>query len=286
MRRNFAQVLREAKIDPKAEYQKLYGMLYDRSVQVSNTNRISVYDELSERFIGFYFRGTCLSIEEFNELHGFHFEKNPKDFDIDCLVSLCEYIENMLAGYQSTLNASFGYMQMTPAPINIQFYLLQIGQVIEKIGYMSANQDGLTIFIEKSPAAIAVAESELIPESLSYKLISYNHYAMKGNLVAKKATILALADLLEPQRKRLEKIDSTFASDLFYAFNNFNIRHNNITPETPKFKKPVAELSQEQLEQWYDEVYQMCLLAFLKLEHINRKKEFDLLKNKIENKQS
>ena len=57
MRRNFAQILKDAKIDIKVEYQKLYGMLYDRSIQVSNTNRISVYDELSTFFIAFHFRG-------------------------------------------------------------------------------------------------------------------------------------------------------------------------------------------------------------------------------------
>ena len=96
MRRNFAQILKDAKIDIKAEYQKLYGLLYDRSIQVSNANRISVYDELSERFIGFYFRGTCLSIDEFDTIHGFHFEKAPVDFNIDKLILLCEYIENML----------------------------------------------------------------------------------------------------------------------------------------------------------------------------------------------
>lgn len=62
MRRNFAQILKEAKIDIKLEYQKLYSMLYDRSIQVSNTKRISAYDELSDYFQGFYFRGTCLSI--------------------------------------------------------------------------------------------------------------------------------------------------------------------------------------------------------------------------------
>ena len=57
MRRNFAQILQEAKIDIKSEYQKLYGMLYDRSIQVSNAKRISAYDELSDYFLGFYFRG-------------------------------------------------------------------------------------------------------------------------------------------------------------------------------------------------------------------------------------
>ena len=96
MCRNFAQILKDAQIDIKMEYQKLYGMLYDRSIQISNMNRISAYDELSERFIDFYFRGTCLSIDEFNKMHGFHFEKEPSDFNIDHLESMCEYIYNML----------------------------------------------------------------------------------------------------------------------------------------------------------------------------------------------
>ena len=256
-------------------------MLYDRTIQVSNSNRISAYDELSERFIGFYFRGTCLSIDEFNDLHEFHFERDPANFSIDNLVNLCEYIYNMLMGYQST-QFSFGYNG--PAFINVQFYLNQIGQVIEKIGYMQTAEDNFTIFVEKSPAAIAVTESSLIPENISYRLISYNHYSMKENLDAKKTTLLILADLLEPQRASLESIDKTFASDLFYAFNNFYIRHNNMDPQSPKYKKPIGDLPKEQLERWYDEVYQMCLLAFLRLEHADRKKDFDVLKGKIENK--
>ena len=275
MRRNFAQILKDAKIDVKVEYQKLYGMLYDRSIQVSNTSWISAYDEFSTYFIAFHFRGTCLSLDEFNDLHGFHFEKDPTNFNIDHLISLCEYIENLLMAYQCVpLSYPYGYGNMPTKLINVQFYLQQISQVIEKIGYMQAEQNGLTIFVEKDPAAIAVAESEFIPESLSYRLISYNHYSMKGNLAEKKTTLLDLANLLEPQRTILERIDKTFARDLFYAFNNFHIRHNNADPQSPKFKKPIGDLAKEQLEFWYDEVYQMCLLAILRLEHADRKKTF------------
>lgn len=270
MRQNFAQILKDAKIDIKVEYQKLYGMLYDRSIPVSNTNRISVYDELSTYFIAFCFRGTCLSLDEFNDLHGFHFEKDPTNFNIDHLISLCEYIENLLIAYQCVpLSYPYGYGNMPTKLIDVQFYLQQISQVIEKIGYMQAKQNDLTIFVEKDPAAIAVAEGEFIPESLSYRLISYNHYSMKGNLAEKKTTLLDLANLLEPQRTNLERIDKTFSSDLFYTFNNFHIRHNNIDLLGTKYKKPVGDLSDEQLEYWYDEVYQMCLLAFMRLEHID-----------------
>ena len=41
----------------------------------------------------------------------------------------------------------------------------------------------------------------------------------------------------------------------------------------------------EELEHWYDETYQMCLLAFMRLEQNNRKKEFDVIKKRLEEKE-
>ena len=283
MRRNFAQILQTAKIDPKREYQKLYGMLFDKNFAVSNSNRISAYDELGECFLSFSFRGTCLSLDEFNDLYGFHFQKDPADFKIDDLISLCEYMENLLMAYQSIpLSFPYGYGNARPQLINVQFYLQQIGHVMEKIGYMQAAQNGLTIFVEKSPAAIAVAESELIPVDLSYRLISYHHHSMKGQLEEKKSTLVQLASLLEPKRADLKSTDKSLEEDLFYLFNNLNIRHNNMDPaDPPKYKSVVAKMNPDELERWYDETYQMCLLAFLQLEHLERKVDFDKLKAEI-----
>lgn len=285
MRRNFAQILKDAKIDIKSEYQKLYGLLYDRSIQVSNTNRIFVYDELSERFVYFHFRGTCLSIDEFNDMHEIRFERDPIDFNIDQLISLCEYIYNMLVAYQMAQNPlGYGVSPIISAPINIQFLMSQIDQVVEQIGYIHVNENRVTIFVEKDSAAIAVAESELIPDTLSYKLISYSHYTMKGDLEGKKATLQQLAAVLEAKRDELKQVDRTFTSDLFYIFNNLNIRHNNVDSEFARnYKSYVANMPENELEGWYDETYQMCLLAFLQLEHSSRKVEFDKLKAAIEN---
>ena len=38
-------------------------------------------------------------------------------------------------------------------------------------------------------------------------------------------------------------------------------------------------------EKWYDETYQMCLLAFLQIENLGRKAEFDKLNAEIEKQQ-
>ena len=46
-----------------------------------------------------------------------------------------------------------------------------------------------------------------ISKEISYKMISYNHHSMRGNLQEKKNTILKLAELLEAKRTELAKVD-------------------------------------------------------------------------------
>lgn len=68
-------------------------------------------------------------------------------------------------------------------------------------------------------------------------------------------------------------------------FNNLNIRHNNVNSNDSKYKAYVAKMSCNELEHWYDETYQMCLLAILELEHKERKADLDELKSRIESAQ-
>ena len=106
---------------------------------------------------------------------------------------------------------------------------------------------------------------------------------MKGDLDIKRSTIIALADKLEPQRKTLGQINSSLESDLFFLLNNINLRHNNSDPAGGKKYHPVvAGMSNDELEKWYDEIYQMCLLAFLELDNADRKDKINKLKQDIQ----
>ena len=60
--------------------------------------------------------------------------------------------------------------------------------------------------------------------------------------------------------------------------NNMNIRHNNCAEGDKNYKKVVAKMSQDELESWYDETYQLCLLAFLELDNVERTKKVAELK--------
>lgn len=273
MRRNFAQVLREGKINIQNEYSKLYTLFYGKN----DKDGKSIADIISMNFLSVNFRGTCLTFDEFNKAHDINFTEHPQNFDIDYLVSFCEYFFNFLI----SLEDSFFFRNFDKYA-----HISHILTVVEAIGYMQSQEAGFTIFVPKDSVAVSVSESDLIPDNVSYKVIAYNHYSMKGDLDSKRQILLVFSNLLEPQRKKLEEIDKKFASDLFFAFNNFNVRHNNVDPSGPKYKKPIGDLSEKQLEHWYDEIYQMSLLAFLRLEHVGRKKDFDDLKDKIENKTS
>ena len=46
--------------------------------------------------------------------------------------------------------------------------------------------------------------------------------------------------------------------------------------------KYVRNMKDGDIEQWYDDIYQMCLLAFLELDHLERKERVKKLKEDIQ----
>lgn len=279
MRKNFAQILKNGKVDYKSEYKKLYELLFEKNLQDENGELCSVHMVFGEFFTSFHFRGTCLSLQEFDEENGFNFpdpsRDNPK---IEDLVLLMEYFYNMLMGYMGSQNMSFY------SGIDTQFLMQHILSVCDAIGYKQVTEDGFAVFVEKNAVATAVAESDLIPDDLSYKLITYDHHSMRGNIREKKAIILQLAGVIEGQRKKIHQTNPSLEDDLFFAFNNFNLRHNNCDPVSKKFKPTIAAMDKKELEKWYDETYQMCLLALMEIEQADRKPMFDEIKAKIKSK--
>jgi len=163
----------------------------------------------------------------------------------------------------------------------MQYYFQQVLRVIETIGYMPNNQNGITDFVPKDQAAISVAE--IIDPSLSYKVIEYNHHSMKGDLDRKKAVLIALAEKLEPQRTKLKEINTSLETDIFYLLNSVKIRHNNAEQGGKNYISYVAAMNNEEIEQWYDDTYQLCLLAFLELDNTERKARVKQLKEDIQN---
>jgi len=269
-RRNFAQVLKEAKVDITREYYRLYAMFNNRNIE----SNISFRDICEENFERLPFRGTCISLSDFDDYYGFNFEKEPKKVDINYLINFCEYVYN-LAIYNRGIPHMYSFWQDGSNEI-----LLHISKVIELVGYMAVQDEAVTIFVPKSQPSIVV--SEMLPADLSYKVIEYNHHSMKGDLARKQATLKLLADQLESNRATLKSLNKSLEDDLFYLLNSINIRHNNIDTNSTKYKKAVGDMTKEELEEWYDRTYDICLYAFMTLDQADRNAKVKALKQRIE----
>ena len=275
MRKKFTDVLKSAQIDFRDEYIRLYRLFNGLIVWDENwENKGTVYDFCRKYFLAFplSLRGTCVSLKDFNNVYRFDFPSNPNCVTIDDLISLCEYTYNLAYGLK-------GNCSLVTDEIHYEFcafYKNQVDFLVEKLGYISNVSGGITDFVPKNPAAIAVAE--IIDEDLAYDVIEYNHHSMRGNLLAKKTTLLRFANLLEPQRSILETINKKLSVNIFFMFNNLDLRHNNSTSGDKNYQQYTEQMTKEDLEAWYDELYQMCLLAFLEIDNIERAEKVDVLK--------
>ena len=278
MRHTISDIVSNTNSDLKKEYKKLYDLLYQKTKVFDDEKNLALHDIFAKSFHFFYFRETCLTLEEFDKKYGFKFEKNPDGFSIDNLVSLAEYFYNMIIGYQS---AAFRDYSVYPL-INTEFLINYIMTLMHKIGYKTMQQNYFTLFVPASEEITAVAESDMLAKPLSEKTLLYNHYNMKGKIEDKKAILLQYASFLEGKRENLKKANKILENDLFFILNNLNIRHNNIDPSLSSNYKPyIANMSADDLEELYDETYRMCLLAIMELEHCKREKLIEKLKDHL-----
>lgn len=277
----FSQVLKNASIDIRKEYDRLYELFFLAQYLTISSRWITLRGCCDCNFVNLHFRGTCVSLDDFDAFYGYHFEKMPRKFDINYLVSFCEYSYNLVINSQEYIIKVLCSHINSDLARSLRFYIQQMMKVIEEIGYMLNTQNGISDLVPKSQEAIAVAE--IVDPNLSYKVIEYNHHSMKGDLEKKRDTLLALADQLEPKRPDLKKINSDLESDLFFLYNNVNIRHNNSDPNGTKYKQVVAAMTDQKIEKWYDDAYQMSLLAFLELDNVEREERVQNLRDAFKN---
>ena len=62
--------------------------------------------------------------------------------------------------------------------------------------------------------------------------------------------------------------------------NSMNVRHNNCdASDKKKYNAKFVTLTSQEQEDWYDEIYQEGLMAFLMLEQANREKRIAAFKS-------
>ena len=262
VRRNFAEIMEEGGFNAPVEFFRIAHLFYE----FRHNYRPTIRESVAKYFSRYPIRGTALTLDDFDAEHGFFFSDLEKP-TFDDLLTLCEYCKNLCSYY-----VVHGCQNHPPSEISLIYH--QIRLVIKKIGYREVKYHGYYIYVEENPAAVSVAET--LEGEIALETLRYNHHSMKGDLVAKRKMLVLMADWIEPKEKELADVNNRLKTNLFSNFNNFNIRHNN--------SDKTAHLTDAELEEIYDDTYQLWLLAVLTLDNRERQKKYEEMRTESSGK--
>ncbi|WP_418708662.1 hypothetical protein [Anaerotignum faecicola] len=261
------------KLDMEGDTYRLVTMAKgERTLCTNRHTYYSVFKFVDEFcFRDWKYRSHYINVDDFLEALDLEELVKYAKWDIEAHLTLIELIYNFW-------NLAHNMFEDEDFKENLQwcgnFYHLKdvMDEILEEYNHIVYTTEDKDYFIVVENKAEVTAAAEIMPTAeLSFDVIKYNHRSLKGEVDAKRAILVSLGAELEPKRKVLQGINKQLSEDIFFMLNNMNVRHNNCAASDPgKYKEYVSKMTPEQLEEWYDELYQMMLLAVLLLDNVER----------------
>lgn len=284
-RMTFADLVRGTGVNIAEEYNELVTLLHSKAYEVFQDpefrgGMLGEYEERSfcnvcdENFLVLpkELRGTCRTMAKYNAYHRYFPERVMRP-ELDDLLMFAEYCLT----FSCSLAALFRDSGLYHERIINKHILEHLNDVKDKLHH-SIVFDGCFVKLVPEDAIVAEVASRL-PADVSIRTFLYRHRSMVGKLDEKKHVLKLLGDQLEPRRGDLH--DMELSGAIFAMLNQMNIRHNNTTEGDKNYRMFVAGLSKEELEVWYDRLYDMMLAAFSRLDAQPALVEYSFHKDEI-----
>jgi len=271
-RQNYFDFLNQIKFDPQRELQNLIDLLKMERYFERRYRQTSLNSAISDNFLAYPNRSTFTSYSQMIEVIISNIHNTTEQLFV--FSELLVDIFNNLEGKFTEKECQF-----------IQVIFDNITRFLELSNHeLITLENGDKIIVEKNVYASEV--SQIISETNiqdAIKVLEYNHFANKGNIQRKKEILISLANYLEPLRKELnnsEELKEVFKVNnqkiiafekLFEMYNNFGLRHNNA-------KQYHLDMTNDKLEQWYDDIYTSSLFVILSLDEARILSELTFLR--------
>ncbi len=266
----------------KSDIVRLQSIIFkEKCLEYGNYKDYTIADYIDDKlFYQWEQRHHCVDLNDFlNTMMFSETYKNAKELDAKSIVIVLELYYNLwnLAQIQLLNHNNVKWFG--------NFYLVEtiLKDCLSQINHSAYFYDEyeMVLIIEDKPEITAVAE--IADDDLALEIIKYNHHTLKGDIESKKSILLKLGSELEPKRKDIKSINKELEDNIFYMLNNLNLRHNNRSKKDKNYKEYIAKMRKAKLEEWYDELYQEMLLAFLLLDDKDRQTRISELRDKINN---
>ncbi len=273
-RKNIFDILKE-KYDVKEEIKKISSLFSEKLICFTDPLSFKQRVDNLESFVdAFDFhtwkqRGSCLSCQEMRE----KLSIDTSSFKTENIIRKLEYYVNiinlLLIRHRLDDGVRFQYSNALP------MLLKNIAIILEHLNYeqYEFEKEEMVLLVPKNPAATSVAE--ISSKETAFAILKYHHASLKGNLSEKRKLLLAIANEYEPLLKKPIDGFTDYFKKVNAMLNNLHVRHNN--KEGKNKNNLVANMTNKDLERWYDELYQLLLFCVLSKDNKKRVDEVGVL---------
>lgn len=238
-------------------------------------NGYSIWDIFERGFREWKQRGRCISLSDYLATIDFKSIEAGATLFTDYLISYIELVYNAWFFADKEVQQHKTTIRWGYDGKEFQRLMDEILSEMNQKAYYDPETEQCLIGEDSAQVTAAVEATE--PETAS-QILHYNHRQLAGEISKKKIILQNLAKYLEGRESELKSINMQLFTDLNTAFNNLDIRHNNIVQrESFDYKEKLAQMPPEELEKWYDDVYQLILLAILEMDNVERRKRLRTL---------
>lgn len=232
-------------------------------------NGYSIWDIFERGFREWKQRGRCISLSDYLNTIDFKSIEAGAPLFTDFFISYIELVYNVWFFADKEVQKHKTIIRWGYDGKELQRLMDEVLSEMNQKAYYDPETEQCLIGEDSAQVTAAVEATE--PETAS-QILHYNHRQLAGNITAKRVILKNLADYLEGRKDELKSVNMQLFTDINSAVNNLSIRHNNLDPRNPnRYKEKLARMSQEELERWYDDVYQMVLLAILEMDNVERR---------------
>lgn len=209
-------------------------------------------------------RLSCISIKDLKNTLGIKYNNCglPIINGDDDIIKYLEYYVNISSVFAKS-NCSSNYNKTSNYKILADNIFMLLDHMNHQI--IEDKENRVYIIIPRNPQAISVAE--ISNSNTALAVLQYNHRTLKGKLNEKSKILATIANEYEDILKKAPDGHKELFDKTRGLCNQLCIRHTNADN-----KCNIAKMTDRELEQWYDNLYQMLLLCILIDENIKQKR--------------
>lgn len=261
MRKSIFEI--ENRLDIEKEFEKLIKALFEEDTIYYNYRDMSFFEFLNEYVFNLWeYRDTFTDLDDYLEHIGIT-SRIINKCDVltkEIFLNFLELLINLLLVIEEKIGIKNVYFRNIKTK-NIISHNVPI--ILEKMNYELYSEEN-TMRIRKRDADVD-SILDLVPEEISYLLLSYND--IRNNNIESKKTLLKKIDLyIDTNKSKYKKIGKELLDSIETIVNKMGINHQS---KEPSFNN----LSDYELSEWYDKCFKMMIHLIRTEDIIKIKKE-------------